>query len=194
LISRRTVQLNYREKIPHTRRLAMAESIGDESIFLWLYLLKKGLVQFTDATTAARLFREHGRDIRYNAAWKKWIVWENTHWQMDDGALIHEKGLEMIRNIYNDLLKTADYRDRMEIEKYAMLSESVRPLKCCVSNFDKAFVEAASWIKALNITSDDPDTNPWLLNVRNGTLDGDHRGVQGTPAGGHDHQDRPGGL
>jgi putative DNA primase/helicase len=28
---------------------------------------------------------------------------------MDDGALIHEKGLEMVRNIYNDLLKTADW-------------------------------------------------------------------------------------
>jgi putative DNA primase/helicase len=44
-----------------------------------------------------------------------------------------------------------------------MLSESVRRRK--------AFVEAASWIKALNITSDNLDTNPWLLNVRNGTLD-----------------------
>jgi hypothetical protein len=30
------------------------------------------------------------------------------------------------------------------------------------------FFKAASWIKALNITSDDLDTNPWLLNVRNG--------------------------
>jgi hypothetical protein len=92
----------------------MAEPVGDESIYLRLDLLKKGLVQFTDATTAARLVREHGRDIRYNAAWKKWVVWENTHWQMDDGALIHEKGLEMVRNIYNDLLKMVDYRDRME--------------------------------------------------------------------------------
>jgi hypothetical protein len=33
----------------------MAEPIGDESIYLRLDLLKKGLVQFTDATTAARL-------------------------------------------------------------------------------------------------------------------------------------------
>jgi hypothetical protein len=49
----------------------MAESVGDESIYLRLDLLKKGLVQFTDATTAARLLREHDRDIRYNAAWKK---------------------------------------------------------------------------------------------------------------------------
>ncbi|MDR2184040.1 MAG: hypothetical protein LBO80_00005 [Treponema sp.] len=32
-------------------------------------------------------------------------------------------------------------------------------------------MEAAGWIKALNVTSDNLDTNPWLLNVRNGTLD-----------------------
>jgi hypothetical protein len=73
------------------RRETMAEPIGDGSIFFRLDLLKKRLVQFTDATTAARLLREHGRDIRYNAAWKKWAVWENTHWQMDDGTLIYKK-------------------------------------------------------------------------------------------------------
>jgi putative DNA primase/helicase len=82
---------------------------------------------------------------------------------MDDGALIHEKGLEMVRNIYDELLKTADFRDRIEIEKYAILSESVRRRE--------AFVKAASWIKALNITSDDLDPNPWLLNVKNGVVD-----------------------
>jgi putative DNA primase/helicase len=141
----------------------MAEPIGDESIYYRLDLLKKGLVQFTDATNAARLMKEHGRDIRYNSAWRKWVVWEDNRWQMDDGALIHEKGLEMVRGIYNDLLKTADYRDRIEIEKYAVLSESVRRRE--------AFVKAASWIKALNITSDDLDSNPWLLNVENGTID-----------------------
>jgi putative DNA primase/helicase len=141
----------------------MAEPIGDESIYFRLDQLKQGLVQFTDATNAARLLKEHGRDIRYNAAWKKWVVWEKTHWQTDDGALIHEKGLHMVRNIYDELLKTSDYRDRMEIEKYAMLSESVRRRE--------AFVKAASWIKELNITSDDLDRNPWLLNVKNGTID-----------------------
>jgi hypothetical protein len=41
-----------------------AFSIGDESIYLRLDLLKKGLVQFTGATTAARLLRKHGGAIR----------------------------------------------------------------------------------------------------------------------------------
>jgi putative DNA primase/helicase len=141
----------------------MAERIGDESIYLRISELKKGNIQFTDATNAQRLFREHGRDIRYNAAWKKWVVWNGTHWEIDEGALIHEKGLESVRNIYDEVLKTDDYRERIEIEKYAMLSESMRRRE--------AFVRAASVMKALNITSDDLDANPWLLNVKNGTID-----------------------
>jgi len=142
----------------------MKEPIGDESVFLRINEFKKGLIQFTDSTNAMRLVKEHGRNIRYNAVWRKWIVWNGKFWEMDEGgALIHEKGLEMVRNIYDELLKTADYRERIDIEKAAMMSESVRRRK--------AFVEAATWISALRIRTDELDSNPWLLNVRNGTVD-----------------------
>jgi putative DNA primase/helicase len=95
----------------------MREQIGDESIFLRISELKKGNVQFTDSTNAARLIREHGRDIRYIAAWKKWLVWNGMHWEVDEGgALIQEKNLETVRNIYDELSKTNDYRERIENE------------------------------------------------------------------------------
>ena len=110
------------------------------------------------------MIKLHGRDIRYNAAWKKWVVWNGKYWEMDEGSvLVHEKGLEMVHNIYDELLRTADYRERIDIEKAAMMSESVRRRK--------AFVEAATWVKALNVKSDELDSNPWLLNVKNGTVD-----------------------
>jgi putative DNA primase/helicase len=140
----------------------MAEPVGDEGIYLHIQQLQKGLFQFTDTTNAYRLFVKYGTDIRYNAPWKKWIVWDGKHWQMDDGYMIHDKGLKMIREIYAEQLKTSDYRDRMEIEKYAIQSESARRRK--------AFVEAASWIPELNIKTDDLDKDPWLLNVENGTV------------------------
>jgi putative DNA primase/helicase len=63
----------------------MANTIGDESIYLRLQQLKNGLLQFTDTTNAYRLLTEHGKDIRYNTAWKKWLVWNGTHWSLDDG-------------------------------------------------------------------------------------------------------------
>jgi putative DNA primase/helicase len=140
----------------------MAEPIGDEGIYLRMDKLQKGLLQFTDTTNAFRLFAEHGKDVRYNAPWKKWLVWDGRQWQMDDGYMIHDRGLKMIRGIYAELLKTADYRDRLDIEKYAIQSESARRRK--------AFVEAASWIPELNIKTDDLDKDPWLLNVENGTV------------------------
>ena len=68
-----------------------------------------------------------------------------------------------MRNIYAEIYKTADYRKRMEIEKYAIQSESTRRRE--------AFVKAARWIPELNASTEDLDINPWLLNVENGTVD-----------------------
>ena len=141
----------------------MGNQIGDESIYLRLQQLQKGLLQFTDTTNAYRLLTEHGKDIRYNSVWKKWLVWDGSFWRLDDGFLIHDKGLKMIRGIYKELLKTADYRDRLEIEKHGMQSESARRRK--------ALIEVASWIPELNVKTDDLDKDPWLFNVRNGTID-----------------------
>jgi putative DNA primase/helicase len=143
----------------------MAERIGDESIYLRIAELKKGNIQFTDSTNADRLVKEFGRDIRFMAPWKKWVVWNGKYWETDEsGALVHEKGLEMVRNIYDELLRTDDHRERLDIEKYGMLSESVRRRK--------AFVEAAQWVSGMNIKSEDLDPDPWLLNVKNGPIDG----------------------
>jgi putative DNA primase/helicase len=100
------------------------QQIADEAIYLRHDKLKNGLLQFTDATNAHRLMAEYGKDIRFIAPWKKWVVWDRDHWITDDGALIHDRGLRMVRNIYDELLKTADYRDRLDIEKYAIQSES----------------------------------------------------------------------
>ena len=70
---------------------------------------KKGCCSLPDSTNADRLVREFGKDIRYIALWKKRIVWNGSHWESDSGgALIHTKGLEMVRNIYAELYKTAD--------------------------------------------------------------------------------------
>jgi putative DNA primase/helicase len=140
----------------------MTNSIGDESVFLRLEQLQKGLLQFTDTTNAYRLLTEHGKDIRYNSLWKKWVVWNGQRWEMDDGYLIHDRGLKMVRGIYRELLKTADLRDRIDIEKHAMQSESARRRK--------ALIEVASWIPELNVKTDDLDKDPWLFNVKNGTI------------------------
>jgi putative DNA primase/helicase len=88
----------------------------DESLYMRVERLQNGLLQFTDTTTAFRLMGKYGKDIRYIAPWKKWIVWDGKHWQIDDGCLIHDRGIKMVRAIYGELIKTADLRDQLEIE------------------------------------------------------------------------------
>jgi putative DNA primase/helicase len=137
---------------------------ADDSGVMRTNLLKNGAVQRTDSTNAEKLVREHGSDIRYNAVWKKWLVWNGKYWETDEGDIkIHGLGLKTIRNIYDGVLLTSDYKERIEIEKFAMKSESMRNRK--------AMVEAASKITNINITNDELDRNQWLLNVRNGTVD-----------------------
>jgi putative DNA primase/helicase len=66
-------------------------SIGDESIYLRIAQFEKGLIQFTDTTNTFRLFDKYGPDIRYNAPWKKWLVWNGAYWELDEGYLIHDQ-------------------------------------------------------------------------------------------------------
>ena len=140
----------------------MSKDNIDECILLRISQLERGLVQLTDSTNAYKMLVKYGKDIKYNPPWKKWIVWNGIRWEIDEGYQIHDKGLSMIRSIYRELLNTADLRQRLEIEKHAAQSESVRRRK--------AFIEAASWIPELNVNTEELDTNPWLLNVRNGTI------------------------
>ncbi|MDR0496740.1 MAG: hypothetical protein LBH42_03915 [Treponema sp.] len=110
-----------------TTRDISGNSIGDEGVYLRIQQLRNGLLQLTDATTAERMLKEFGKDIRYIAPWKKWIVWNGSYWDVDSsGAFIYTMGLEIVRSIYLELAKTADYRERMEIEKYAIKNESTR--------------------------------------------------------------------
>ena len=72
-------------------------ALMEESVLLRIQQLQMGLLQLTDATTVVRLFKQFGKDIRYIAPWKKWIVWNGAHWEADSGcALIHTKGLEIV--------------------------------------------------------------------------------------------------
>jgi putative DNA primase/helicase len=65
--------------------------------------------------------------------------------------------------IYRDMFDTDNYRERLEIEKFAISSEFMRRINACIS--------LASKRPDIMISSDDLDTDPMLFTVENGTLD-----------------------
>jgi putative DNA primase/helicase len=120
---------------------------NDEAGVMRATQLQSGLVQRTDTTNAGRLIKQFGDVIRYNPAWKKWLCRNGKFWKTYEGEVrINEYVKTMVRGIYRDMLDTSDYRERIEIDKFASKSESMRNRK--------AFIEAASKIDEVNITGD----------------------------------------
>src|SRR5438128_149930 len=38
---------------------------------------------------ARRLVRRHGKNVRFIPEWRKWIVWNGSRWDIDNGAAHH---------------------------------------------------------------------------------------------------------
>jgi putative DNA primase/helicase len=39
---------------------------------------------FSDEALALRLAQQYAADLRYVAAWSRWLFWASNHWQFDD--------------------------------------------------------------------------------------------------------------
>lgn len=115
----------------------------------------------TDLGNAERLIARHGDDLRYVHVWGKWLVWDGTRWKPDSSGEIERRARDTVRAIYAEA-ESADGRDeRKAIARHASGSESR-------SRIDAMIALARSMVPA---APDDLDTDPWLLNASNGTVD-----------------------
>lgn len=135
----------------------------------------------TDVANAETLVELHTADLRYVAAWRKWLAWDGTRWRIDDngGALRHavdaarvmcERALQAC-NAVNERIAREGMSDALEETKkeadrdlaWAANSQNARRLT--------AMLEVARAFDTLAVTHDKLDDDPWVLNVINGTLD-----------------------
>lgn len=117
----------------------------------------------TDLGNARRLVRHFGERIRYVHAWKKWLVYGNGRWQVDDSGELERLGKEMVVRIYSEALAASNDTDRQALAKWAANSESVSAIR--------AAVELARSEPGIPVRPQELDADPWLLNVTNGTLE-----------------------
>jgi putative DNA primase/helicase len=52
---------------------------------------------FTDEALALRFAEQHANDLRYVAAWGRWLVWDETRWQFDDTLAAYDLVRETCR-------------------------------------------------------------------------------------------------
>ena len=115
----------------------------------------------SDLGNAERLIDRHGLDLRWCDPWAKWLVWDGARWKVDDTRAIHRKAKDTVRRIYAEAGEADDPKDREEIASHAGKSESNQRINAML---ERARADVA-------ILPDDLDTDPWLFNVQNGTID-----------------------
>lgn len=117
----------------------------------------------TDTGNADRLVHDHGLDLRYCKEWGKWLVWDGSRWQEDRTGEVDRRAKATVLGIYGEASRASDRGQRASLADHAKRSESLHRLR--------ATVELAKNGETVAATPEQFDTNPYLLNCRNGTID-----------------------
>ena len=117
----------------------------------------------TDLGNAERLIAAHGSDLRYCHPWKKWLVWDGSRWREDDTADVMRRAKTTVRAMYAEAAHIEDDKQRREFLKFVMRSEHHARLE--------AMTALAASEPGIPVLPAALDTNPWLLNCANGTVD-----------------------
>ena len=117
----------------------------------------------TDVGNAQRMVERYAGEFRYCNQWKKFLVWTNNRFVIDDTGSIERMAKETIRNILNEAATVEDDAERKKLVKHALSSESQQHIK--------SMILLAQSEEGVPIVPSELDKDDWLLNCSNGTID-----------------------
>lgn len=116
----------------------------------------------TELGFAERMVEDHQNELRFCNAWG-WLFWTGTHWLRDDLGTPTRLATATVRRMFAEAAKTEDTskRDKLmkEIRKYEA-SFRIRGITSLAESDPRIRRRESEF-----------DTDPWTLNVRNGSLD-----------------------
>lgn len=117
----------------------------------------------TDMRNARRFVLQHGADLRFCAPMGGWLVWDGRRWTADDNGMVMRLAKLTVQRMYGEADGIPDQEDRIKFIRSVMHCETLGKLK--------AMIETAESEHEVSARVEDFDTDPWLLNVANGTID-----------------------
>lgn len=116
-----------------------------------------------DLANAQRLVARHGGDMRYCHPWRKWLCHDDVRWREDDTGEVERRAKDTVRSIYQEAAEEADPDRQARLAKWAVSSASAARIRSMITLADSE--------PGIFVLPDELDTDPWLLNVLNGTID-----------------------
>lgn len=119
--------------------------------------------RFTDLGNAKRFAAKYRERLRYCEKWSRWYAWDGMRWREDEVLEVYSLGTALIRSLYALAKKIPDEEEREAFLGHLIKSESWRSIT--------AMINLAKADPAIAIRPSNLDSDPWLLTVRNGTID-----------------------
>jgi P4 family phage/plasmid primase-like protien len=117
----------------------------------------------TDSGNSERLVYLYGPYFRY-CPQRGWYAWTRKRWAADDMGMINRAALNTVRLFGKQVVQLASNEDEAEaLKKWALKSE----MRAQLSNM----VFLAQSASGVTVRMSEFDTDPWLFNVQNGTVD-----------------------
>ena len=117
----------------------------------------------TDLGNSERFVRQHGLNTRYCVETATWHLWNGARWEPDGLKQIHQMAKATVKAMYGELAAEPDDDKRKALFKFIQKSESERSLN--------ALVNLARTDPRIAVSASAFDTQPHLLNCKNGTID-----------------------
>ena len=136
---------------PTTEAEAEPDDVGDE----WTMLREaKGR---TDRANSRRFLNQFGDRVRFCHPWSKWLTWDGSRWQIDDGGAVMRLAMATADSVWHDAKEC--------------LTKDVVDFAVATSGHGKLSAMLKLAAADVPVAVDDLDANPWLLNCSNGTVD-----------------------
>ena len=139
------------------------EGFGDAGMVANPIASSSSSPNLTDLGNAKRLVRAFQHELAYCPNHSAWYLYTGKYWRQDDDGGIHRRAKAAVAGIFAEASIEADAAKRKALHKHALKSESARSLA--------AMVHLATTEQAVSVISSRLDSDPWMFNVQNGTLD-----------------------
>jgi putative DNA primase/helicase len=141
----------------------------------------------TDLRNAERLVEWFGSDLRFCTTWRKWLVWDEKRWALDETGRAHRCAANTARRMLATAMKaqtratealgkaTGDGNDDAKAEAEKTLKSARADVAHAINSQSAkrigAMLEIAESDPRLAVHHEALDGDPMLLNVENGTID-----------------------
>ena len=128
----------------------------------------------TDCGNAERLIDEHGDSIRFCRVTRRWFVWSGSSWLADTGAVV-QIAKKTVRSMHQERKQILEHLEQVPedwdvlrrhaeaLARWEMRSEGAGQIS--------AMLRMAESDPRVSLGPQDFDSNPWLLNLPNGSLE-----------------------